>query len=292
MPTPSILWGPAGPPRRTDDPHAGAPTLQDGRDAAQRGRRPDGVDEGVDVAARLLEELLGERDVPGDRVGVLELVREEGPRLPGDLAGGRDHVLDQLLRRQAPFARDERQLGAERGHVVPLLAAEGVGRDDPDPVALRGGDERERGPGAPAGVLDDGAAGPEPAVGLGARDHGERHPVLHAPGRVLPLELDEDVRRARGDDLAKADEGRAADGVEDVHARGLPPLEDSPARGRKRFEGTEAARPTAQREADSSQISFSFASAFGHASSRNASKSGGVSSSAVTSVAPPTSTSV
>ena len=56
--------------------------------------------------------------------------------------------------------------------------------------------------------------------------------------------------------------------------------------------GLAAARPAAQREAASSQISFSFASAIGHASSMNASKSGGVSTSAVTSVAPPTSTNV
>ena len=44
-----------------------------------------------------------------------------------------------------------------------------------------------------------------------------RHAVLHAAGRVLPLELDEDVRAVRRHDLAQPDERGVADGVEDVH---------------------------------------------------------------------------
>ena len=65
-------------------------------------------------------------------------------------------------------------------------------------VPLDGADQRERDARAAAGVLDDGAARLQAPVGLGGLDHGERHPVLHAAGRILALELQQDARAAAG----------------------------------------------------------------------------------------------
>jgi len=46
-------------------------------------------------------------------------------------------------------------------------------------------------------------------------------PVLHAAGRVLPFELDQDVRAAGGDDLAKLNERCVSDRLEDIHGAGF-----------------------------------------------------------------------
>ena len=97
-------------------------------------------------------------------------------------------------------ALDQRELGAERAHVVALLPAEGVGGDDVQRVTLRRADEGERHARAAARVLDYRAAGREPAVALGGLDHRERHAVLHAAGGILVFELDENARAPlRGD---------------------------------------------------------------------------------------------
>src|SRR5918992_1508042 len=99
-------------------------------------------------------------------------------------------------REEAALPRDEREPRAERRHLVQLVAAERVGADDVDGVALRGADQRERGAGAPARVLDDRVARPQPPVAFGPRDDGLGHPILHAARRVFPFELDEDLRAA------------------------------------------------------------------------------------------------
>jgi len=105
--------------------------------------------------------------------------------------------------------------------VIAFLLAERVGGDDVAAVPLGRAHQRQRGPRAAAGVLDDGVAGLQPTVGLRARDHRQRRAILHAPRGVLPLELDEDLGAARRDDLAEADQRGVADGVEDVHS--VPP---------------------------------------------------------------------
>ena len=167
--------------------------LEHGRDAARGSRGSDGVDEGVDLPLRLTPDLFPERTVAGDAVPVVELIRPVRVRLLAQPASGFDHVQDQLLRGEASLAADERELGAERSHLIQLLRAERIGADDLQTVASGGADQRERRPRAAARVFDDGVSGLQPSVLLGTRDHEIRHPVLEAAGRVLPLELHEDV---------------------------------------------------------------------------------------------------
>src|SRR6185503_2315189 len=124
----------------------------------QRRARAHALHERRHLALRLDPDLLAERVVARDAVVVLELVGPVRARLAREHARALDHVENELLRRLTAFARNERQLGAEGGHLVELLAAESVGGDDPDPVTTGGADERERGARAAAGVLDDGVA--------------------------------------------------------------------------------------------------------------------------------------
>src|SRR5688572_9639871 len=50
-------------------------------------------------------------------------------------------------------------------------------------------------------------------------NHGLCHPVLDTTGRVLPLELDQDVAAGVRRHLAKPHHGRIADSTKDVHLR-------------------------------------------------------------------------
>src|SRR5579872_6478610 len=79
--------------------------------------------------------------------------------------------------------------------------------------------ERQRNTGATAGVFDDSAAGLQPAVRFGSFDHGQRHAIFHAAGRILALELQQNAR------AAQCYERRMADAVEDRrgHACTLAP---------------------------------------------------------------------
>jgi hypothetical protein len=85
------------------------------------------------------------------------------------------------------------QLGTQRARQPDALLTEALRDDDLRAIALRPADERERGAGAAAGVLDDRRPGLEQAVALGALDHREGHPVLHRAGGVAVLELDPDL---------------------------------------------------------------------------------------------------
>src|SRR5262249_5442875 len=98
---------------------------------------------------------------------------------------------------------------------VVLLLADGGGGDDADRRPLGRAAERQRGPGAAAGVLNDGAAGPETSVLLGALDRRERHPVLHRRGRVVSLHLYQHAGVTGRDDMTELHERRSADGLED-----------------------------------------------------------------------------
>ena len=132
---PSILWAPAGRPSSTGDSAGSTTTIwtpglcrfSTVATPREEAAVPDAVNEGVDLALRLAPDLLAQRVVAGDAVLVVELVGPVGVRLPAQLAGGLDHVQDQLLGGEAALARDERQLRAERRHVVQLLLAERVG---------------------------------------------------------------------------------------------------------------------------------------------------------------------
>src|SRR5206468_1458092 len=72
-------------------------------------------------------------------------------------------------------------------------------------------DQRERRAGAAAGVLDDTHAWTQRATAFGAFYHRQRHTVLVGTGRVVGLQLDNDVRATGVDDAAKPDYGCVAD---------------------------------------------------------------------------------
>jgi hypothetical protein len=98
--------------------------------SAQRRRGTHALDEAVDPTAGLLPDLLGDRVVGSELVGVVQLIRPEAPRLRRDGAGGRDHVPSGRLGHPAALARHHVQLGTQHLHVVELLAGEHVGRDN------------------------------------------------------------------------------------------------------------------------------------------------------------------
>ncbi len=204
-----------------DDPDTRFISLQSGGDSARGSRRADAMDEGVDLSLRLDPDLLAQRVVARDAVLVMELVRPVGVRLPAQLTGGLDHVQDQFPGGRASLALDERQLRAQRRHVIQFLLAERIGGDDLQAVALCGADQCQRCPRAATRVLDDGIAGLQPAVRLRPRDHDLRHPVLHAAGGVLPLELHEDLRATGWNDLAKPSDRRISNGLKNIHGLSL-----------------------------------------------------------------------
>jgi len=175
------------------------------------------VNEGIDLSFGLTPDLLAQRVIARDAVPVLELVGPVGVRLLAQPAGGLDHVQDQSLGGAASLARDESQLRTQRRHVIPLLGAERIGGDDPETVAFGGADQRERCPRAATRVLDDRVSGLQSTILFRPRDDGLRHPVLHAAGRILRLELHENLGAARWNDLAKSNHRCVSYYVENVH---------------------------------------------------------------------------
>jgi hypothetical protein len=115
----------------------------------------------------------------------------------------------------AADAGDDRELRAERRHVIALLRAECIGGHDAQRVAARGADEREGNAGAAAGVFDDAAARLEAPRSLRRRDHGQGHAVFHAPGRIGAFDLDQNPRAALRDDAPEREQRRAADALQD-----------------------------------------------------------------------------
>ena len=110
---------------------------------------------------------------------------------------------------------DHVELGAERAHQLEALLGEAVGDHDQRAVALRAADERDRGAGAAAGVLDDRVARRDEPVPLGALDHRLRHPVLQRAGRVRVLELQPELGAVLRRAVADPNERRVPDRLED-----------------------------------------------------------------------------
>jgi len=121
-----------------------------------------------------------------------------------------------LLGGEASLASNQRELRAQGRHLIALLLAECVRGDDLERVAPGGADERQRRARAAARVLDHGVPGLQSTVLLRARDHGARHPVLHAAGGILPLELREDVRAPGWNDLSQSNQRGVSDRIENV----------------------------------------------------------------------------
>jgi hypothetical protein len=114
---------------------AGVVLAQDAARAVDGVRRADGVDERVDVAVRLAPDLLAQRQVARDRVGVAELVAPPVAGLLAEPARRGDHLLDQRLGDALVVAGHVRDVRAERLHRDALLVAERVGEDDLEVVA-------------------------------------------------------------------------------------------------------------------------------------------------------------
>ena len=194
-----------------DHPHLRPLGLQHAGDAVQRAAGAGAGDEGVEAPAREgREDLAGRGAGVGLGVGlVLELAGEE-PAVPlGELARLRGHA-GALL-----GGRRQHDLRAEEAHQPPALDAEALGHDDDERVALDRADHGEADAGVAARRLDDGLAGAERAVALGRLDDGERQPVLDRAHRVEGLELGVERRVGRCQRV-QADDGRVADGGEDV----------------------------------------------------------------------------
>ncbi len=85
---------------------------------------------------------------------------------------------------------------AERAHVRDFFLRHLVGNDEDDAITFGRGDERETEAGVAGGGFDDGAAGLEVPVALGRFDHGEGDAVLDRAGRVLVLQLHEELAGA------------------------------------------------------------------------------------------------
>ncbi len=184
--------------------------------SAEKGcRGSHALDKTVDPAAGLFPDLLAQKAIGCKLVGIVELIGPESAGLFLDQPGRRDHVAGQFPGHAAALAGHDLELRAQDAHVVELLAREGVGRDDMKRVALHRTDQRERYAGAAAGIFDHAAAGRQPPIRLGRLDHGERHAVLHAAGRVLVLKFQQDAAAAGRPDTHQRQQGGMADAVED-----------------------------------------------------------------------------
>src|ERR1041385_2233420 len=86
----------------------------------------------------------------------------------------------------ARHGHDRRSHGADQVHA---LAAHPVGHEDGDGVAERTPHAGERDAGVPARGLGDRVPGLDPALGIGATEDVQRHPVLDAAGEVEVLGL-------------------------------------------------------------------------------------------------------
>jgi hypothetical protein len=148
---------------------------------------------------------------------VVELVGPVGVGLLAQLTRGLDHVQDQFLGGKTPFASDERQLRTQRRHVVQLLLAERIRADDFYPIAFGGADQCQRCARAATRVLDDSVSGLQSTILFRTRNHGVRHPVLHAAGGILPLELHEDIGAIGWNNFAKPNDRCVSNSVENVH---------------------------------------------------------------------------
>src|SRR6266542_3662755 len=153
----------------------------------------------------------------GDDVRVAELVGGVVAGRCRELGGARDHVVDVLRGhlRAALHGRNDIELRTKRPHQLEPLLGEAIGDHDQCPIPLRAGHERERGPRAAAGVLDDRVPGRDQTVPFRTLDHRERHPILHRSRRVAVLELQPQLGAIRRRAAAQTNKRRVPDRFED-----------------------------------------------------------------------------
>ena len=176
-----------------DDLHVRRVLLEVAADAADRAAGADRDDEGVELAARLLEDLRSRRQVVRLRVRHVRVL--VGLEAAGDLLGEprRDRVV-RLGRVVVDRRRRDHDLGAVAAEHRDLLLAHLVGHHEDAAVALLRRRDREPDARVARGRLDDRAAGLELPVALGRLDHREPDAVLVRAARVHVLELREQRR--------------------------------------------------------------------------------------------------
>ena len=142
------------------------------------------------------------------------------PRSLGDRLGG----LDRLV--HAAHRLGDLHLGAVEPQQPLALAAHALRHREHEVVAARRAHERQRDPGVARRRLDDRrGARLDLALGLGGVDHRHADPVLDAAGRVVGLELAEQLGAAVRGQAGQPDHRRVADEVGQVvrdrpHRRG------------------------------------------------------------------------
>ena len=116
--------------------------------------------------------------------------------------------------------------GAKGFKQVNFFARLLVGDSEDDFVAAHAGDERESQAGVAGSPFDDGAAGLEFAGAFGFFDHGDADAVFYRAAGIHVVGFDPDFGGGIFRQAIQADDGRVADGFEDVvalHARGVAP---------------------------------------------------------------------
>ncbi len=107
-------------------------------------------------------------------------------------------------------------VGPQQGH---LLGGDLVRHGENAAVAAASGHDRQSDPGVARGRLDDGAAPPQQALGLGGVDHGQGGSVLDAATGVEELELGEQLARQVAADAVHPNERSVADQVDERPGR-------------------------------------------------------------------------
>ena len=144
------------------------------------------------------------------RVG--ELVRDEGV---ADLGGQRARRVDGLVH-PAQRLGDLDTCAVEAQQPL-ALAAHALRQRQDQVIALSSADERQGDAGVAGRRLDDRrATGLDAALGLGGVDHRHADAVLHRSGRIVRLDLRDQLAVQLGRDARQPHQRRAADQVRQV----------------------------------------------------------------------------
>ena len=165
------MWGPGGPPRQDgavfgldgDHAHVGLARFQHLADAGQGTAGADAGDHDIDLAAGVVPDFFRRGLAMDFRVRrVFELLwHKRIGRVGDDLFGAGDRSVDAL------GGRCQNQLSAQENQHLAALVRHRIRHHQNTAVAARGGDEGQRDAGIARGRLDDDAARPYFAVGLG-----------------------------------------------------------------------------------------------------------------------------
>lgn len=182
-------------------------------------RRADRVHESRDLASCLRPDFFPKWSVAAHRVLIVELIAPPVPGPRTQVASRSNHFLDECLGDSLVVAPDIGDASAERLHHATLLVAEGVGKHDLEVVSLRRANEGQRNAGRASRVLDNRATWHKTATRLGGLDRRSSHSVLHAPGRIGPLQFHEDRCRTRCGHVADVYQRRVADAGQNAFRR-------------------------------------------------------------------------